>query len=538
MWNHRVLFGDEDAERDELLFDCEVKRTSIKENKPILKGKWGTGKSAILILHNKELELQLKDIDTSKKRIWYMDEKTLDIRSLLNLRKNLKEDPSSFNRALEGIWEAEIIRVYCELLNLLSFKFSNTSSSHWSYIKGIQAKNTLSTPIWGMLEDAFRLMSKDTPKIIHNLSAYFDKKTYENIQKCLNDIPDSENYMCIAIEPIDTPASEIEEKGLAQPLITALLNVYEKKFAPSINQKMRVRLSLPWHRYEPLKLDFPQKLEQYMGDISWTKEKLREFINKRIGWEFKKVNRQFKVKPNQDEFSILFEPQIRNQHCEPKVLENTFDYILRHTHHRARNLQRLIRRCVEEDADSKNKSLDDILKREKISEKTIIDVLKTEGRKSTKQLLAEGNRTFPDLEKIINTLQAISIPFNANDINKRLKYNNLNIKLSKAMDILWKSGFLGVMVYPNNRKTYISIRNILEDVKSKKYNFHFSKNNELKTCWNFFDYNCDKDVNTIIKTIENFAREDEYSLDYGLILHPKTFEYFGADVTKTYPLGI
>src|SRR5689334_1302970 len=72
----RVLFGDENAERDPLLTECAVLTKRAASTKPILTGKWGTGKTALLLLQNQTLSDRLKKINPDLERMWYLDEST------------------------------------------------------------------------------------------------------------------------------------------------------------------------------------------------------------------------------------------------------------------------------------------------------------------------------------------------------------------------------------------------------------------------------------------------------------------------------
>jgi hypothetical protein len=87
-------------------------------------------------------------------------------------------------------------------------------------------------------------------------------------------------FISIAIEPIETPESDLENSPrLANNLVAALLNTFRNYFEPSAESPFYVRITIPWHRFSPELLDFPQKLYAYKENIIWTQKDLSEFIN-------------------------------------------------------------------------------------------------------------------------------------------------------------------------------------------------------------------------------------------------------------------
>lgn len=531
----KLVFGSENAESDLLLYDCKISIGSVNEQKPILIGKWGTGKSAILLLSNKRLTDELQKIDPEKSRIWYMDEKSLNLKSIYDLYSEFSGNAVHFSRALEGIWKAEIVRVFCELLSILNTNYYKRTGSSWNEIDNAFKSSQSLGSIWSYIPTAVNLiLKKDITSSIQEIQIgikkFFDNKTVDNIQKCLKDIKDDEVFPSVAIEPIETPYSNLENHNgkVAHLLITSLLNLYKSHFEVTDNQLMQIRLSIPWHRYNPVSLDFPQKIDQYEGFISWNKEKLKEFIDKRILWEFKEVGR--KISSNINPWHLLFGQRIKNDHCQPEVYEDTFDYILRHTHHRARDLQRLARRCVENQADIYQCELNAIISgKYEITESCIRDTLRKEGRKSTNELLIEGKRRFNYLEKIEKALFGLSVPFTTDDLKKRLEKYDLD--LNNALDILWNVGIVGVMAETDNHDT---IKWLNQTFGTEAKRIFYNKENKAFIRWFWFEYNWESDAPDIIDRLKSLS-----DVNVSLVLHPRTFEFFvPQNVTKNCPIGI
>lgn len=78
----RSVFGNENAENDHLLNACYVAPPGAKSGKPILVGRWGTGKTGYLLHTNQELEKALVSKNSRLSRIWYLDKNAIDTHSL------------------------------------------------------------------------------------------------------------------------------------------------------------------------------------------------------------------------------------------------------------------------------------------------------------------------------------------------------------------------------------------------------------------------------------------------------------------------
>jgi len=362
-----IVFGNENAVMDPLLKDCYVEPKE-GSNKSILIGRWGIGKSAILFHNNQKLSDELAKKDEKDRFLWYIGENSLDLASLRGLQSKFNTDQEGFKRTLETFWKTKIICTEAVLLYKLRECYgSNATGEHWDFIaKFGKAKRTF-FPVWRQIPDiigmfvgtdkgrvgAFKNVQDVLEKHIHN-------KALDYIQACLRDIKDYELQPAVVIEPIDTPNSGLgKEGGLAQTVITALLNVHYTTFSPSQDQLIQLRVSIPWHRFRPEYLDYPQRFFSNLGYIKWNSESLRHFINRRIEWEFKRVGRSFRR--DVDVWPMLFTENVTNDHCEPKIFENSFLYFLRHTHYRPRDLQCLARRAVEKYASVSGVTVDKVL---------------------------------------------------------------------------------------------------------------------------------------------------------------------------------
>jgi len=228
---------------------------------------------------------------------------------------------------------------------------------------------------------------------------------------CLEDIKDYKIQPIIGIEPIGSPTSKLERHPhFAQEYINSLVNVFRRYFQPSSRQRLMIYLAIPWHRYKKRELNLPQKTTQYKINLKWTKSELRDFINKRISYEFKRVKR---IKSySQDPWELLFEKQmISDNYAQPMVFEESFDYILRYTHYRPRELQRLARESVISCAKLNLGDPDDVLRGTggiKISGEHIRKAIENVIDDTAEDLLVEAERRFPQIKRIQWAVRGVS----------------------------------------------------------------------------------------------------------------------------------
>jgi hypothetical protein len=532
------IFGNENAELDELLFDCSVNNHTPESQKPILTGRWGTGKSALLLLNNREMARLLpRSADYS--RIWYIDERTLDLDALRALDHEFSGDPKFVLRALEHLWKGELVRTYCQVLTRLSDKYVQTSGDHWQFVRRVATANHAHRTFWSQIPNVISAITGEISrgKALHSMQDtlvyLIEDAALMNVLQCVADIRPGEPLPGIAVEPIETPQSVLEgEHSLAASLVTSLLNTFQSHFQPTTFNQINVRVTLPWHRFQPKAVDFPQKVRQYIGHVQWTRGKLREFINRRIEWEFKRVGRRFLGKGSVDAWGTLFEERIPNGICRPRVLEDSFDYFLRHTHHRARDLQRLARVSVEAQAAYSGCDVDDVLMgiNGRVRASVIKETFHRECLSSAEDLIIEASRRFPDMHVIVAQLHGLSIPFTTDELKKRT--DKAGVDVNHALEVLWESGIVGVTAVPATATASDLANAFLARDDAQRL---FVNESGLKhERWSWFEYNWDASVTKLLE-----ALQDVEDISYGLILHSKLLEYFAPHrMDSTSPIGI
>jgi len=542
----RALFGDDNAVADPLLADCYVEPKQVSA-RPIVTGRWGIGKTAMLFHRNKELTQLLVNNDDKDKTLWYIGENAMDLSSLARLRLEFSSDAESYKRALETLWKGEIVRTLSVLLYKLASYYGSPTGEHWNYITQIGKLESGELSIWRRIPDIVGIPNivgifigadkgrMDALKSVQGaLGKIFYGKTLEHLQACLRDIKGRVKPVLV-IEPVDTPLSALEGRGMAQPLITALLNVYCSNFIPSQDQLIDIQISIPWHRYRPKDLDFPNRFPQYVGRISWDEGSLKKFINRRIEWEFKWVGRGF---AKGDVWYGLFADSVVNDHCEPGITEDSFRYILRHTHYRPRDFQRLARRAVEMQAWLSRLTTDEVLLGRggtKVTAQAVREAVRESCPETMKlDFLPEVERKYSDAYQIIKLVHGLSIPFKVGDIKKRYIREQgcepLPSELNDIIDRLWTSGIIGVEIVPQSEQVTNSLRSILPEEGFRQYNL--SGGRKKISRWYFFEYNW---TGKPIELLNRYEKPEETNAQ--LVLHPRTFEQLLPTVNRECPIG-
>lgn len=538
----RQIFGNENAATDDLLEECYVAPPGVVLEKPILIGKWGTGKTGLLLHRNSGLSRLLRAKSEDSQRIWYLDETGVQLQTLKHIERECGEDRHLTKRVLEDLWRSEIIRTCASIIHELRDHYGNRKDRHWVEFDKIFSKTTKKT-VWDLIPSAIgAVASKERAEganeLFAKIKSMHDDATLRVLNKCLYDIKDYEIQPVVAIEPIETPTSEVEEKtDLAQLLVTCLLNVYYKFFQTSERQRIRVEISIPWHRYNRDQVGEPQKLYPFIGRFRWTKSSMRSFINKRIEWEFKRVRRSFTEKGPKDAWSALFPETVRNSNTGDE--ENSFDYIVRHTQYRIRDLLRLSRECIEHEAVNQDIQMDDVLSSKngiKISEKSIRAAVIKVCKSTSIERILEGDRRFPGLSEHADKLRGIAVPFSVDDVKKRFFNSDgtSGVDVIKALDNLWNCGVVGVQITAGTDAALKQLKASLESGTQSRFSAE-----QKKGIFYLFEHSSDKNLIDIINTFDGINGKGEHNdISVALILHPMLFEHLDARVNEKHPIGV
>lgn len=554
------LFGDERAEYDyKRLSDCYVPEIELgekikNEEEIILTGKWGTGKTACMLMAHQDLDKLLYKMGGTVNRIWYLDQNCLDISALIELKNKMSDDSSKIIRVMEKIWYAEIIRTEAQILSKLKNYYDYSSKSHWKEIIKISYLFDKYNFFWKSIDSLLDIIFKKRASlgtIQYDFETLLSDKMFTDIQKCLLDIKGNKIQPVIVIEPIESPTQNFNSRlGLAHALVVALMNTFTNYFVRNKRQLMKVQIIVPWHLLPcylaysgessswgenyGVQVDRPQHVYQYITQIECNKKRLYEIIKKRIEWEFKRAKKNFQG----DAWNILFCEEVKGEHSKKICFEKSFDYICRHTPHRARAIIRVARECVKEFLKKENLKKTQFLqmyKNPKIDENTIRKVVKRLNMVFTQELLYESKRRYAGLDRILNKMRSLKIPCDRETFETHIGKES---DIEKVINTLWTCGFLGIEVS-------LSKQTLNEKIERESYKkkitselgddtfIEYRYKGEIIPKWFLFNYNFDRNPNYILI----YYNKKTYSLAK-IIFHPITFSMYEIRSTADYPIGI
>ena len=540
---YRQIFGSENAETDDLLYECYIPPPGVVTGKPILVGRWGTGKTGYILHNNKELENSLVNHAPESSRSWYLDETGIDRHALFQLDEHCGGNIHALKRILENIWDAEIMRSTIEVLCKLHTYYGSPTGTHWENIKKNNSIKNFRNTIWSLIPSAASVLvgearASKLSELVDEVGLLSSKNIKADVYKCIDGIPNDKERPIVSIEPIETPNSDLENNtNLAQTLVTCLLNVFIREYQPSSSQNINVQLSIPWHRYVRDDVAQPQKLYPYIARFKWTRSALRNFINQRINYEFKRVRRGFAWKGSQDPWSALFGETIINRNCS-NVVEETFDYFIRHSQYRVRDLIRLSREAVEFEAASKNIDVDKILLGTggiRVTEKSIRASVRETSRRTAIDRIIEAERKFPIARDLSEAMRGLLVPFDLSEVKRRFDHHLASsIDINDAIDVLWSSGIIGIELTPNSDEAFNQLAGSFGSGCISKYR---STTPVMKRFYLFEHNTLDHRVSDIQSTYGVNGKGQHRDIQMKICLHPMMFEYLDARPTNEYPIG-
>ncbi len=534
-----MLFGNEDACSDDLLFSCPIYLAAgMHSGRRIFTGRWGSGKTAQMFLVNKSLAMLLEELEKGRRKLWYLDENSLDVDALSDIR-NSCGDARDFRFKVERIWNAEIIRAASVLLGFFAEHNSINNGPHWTFMRTAYKGGKFFDSVWTNIRPILKVIFGEGVRLTGaaelqgKIEAVTTSTAASFVQKCLADMENQGPSIAIGIEPIDTPKSPLEaaNKTMAQDVIAALLNIFIRSYQPGPDNLLDVYIAIPWHRYTIEGVVNPQKRREYELHLSWEKDELKKFICERIAYEFRKVKRSYKNVG--DVWNMLFTNKIHNTYCNGKIEEDSFDYILRHSHHIPRDVQRLCRESVLKCCAKLGYPVEEVL----VGRKGVrVDSADLRGAalqycdEHLEDFREEVRRRFPEMPMVESAIQGINVPFTISDLESRARRFGIEIPIERLVRELWESGFLGIEIVCKDQCDPEQMRATLPD---RTYVVHSTKDGKEFHRWYLFSYNSKGDPLDVFSSCRG-----RKGLDVKCVLHAKAFERFSRSVTQNWPIGI
>ena len=513
-----------------------MERRSALKQKPIITGRWGTGKTATLLLRHHSLSKALETATGTNEELWYIDEKGLYPEVLLHTVSH-ESDDKSVDFHLRTLWMSEIYRRTAHILAILIDDYGPHSGDHWAFISRI--RRSAKQSVWQSLLQALNIITNPTTapplhitEMTGTLQDFLDPNSHEAVRRCLHDISSHSLRPRIGIEPIESPGSPLEQNSLlATRVIRALLNVFQESFVPGPRNPLSVTVAIPWHRFDRASLDQPQHLVSQFATLDWAPDELKEFLDRRIAWEFERVGRKRNRKA--DPWHTLFAKSYVNHAYTAPIREETFPYVLRNTHYRPRDVQQIVRQAVLMCATQNGLDTDHVLRGH-----NGIQVNATHLAKAAIEInslravdrINEASRHYPEVPGLCRILHGLTTPFTTDVLAARLASPDApSIDITAAVRALWDSGIIGLTLPEQPEAGY---RFALERASLTRYTTAVPPHAQYSRYY-LCHYNC---LQSDFEGLANAIRSSGCVVEY--FVHPVFNNLLHPLVGQVHPYGV
>lgn len=545
------VLGTNQSQDDINLFDVFVDEQNNMDQ-PIIVGRWGTGKTSLLLKRAEPLSRLLIDGGNSHNRPWFIDESDIRLDFLLAEIQDHQVDRNTLNIAISELWEGEIILRVIWTLQLIWKKFAGElQSESWDFIsnEGL-AMNNLESPMKNRnlhrdLISRVDDLNQDSTIELKRFRSVLSKSTMMHIFECIQDLKRNQiPRPIILIESIEAPhsrAHDNEKNDLNSDVVSSLLNVWYQRFRPERRDvNISVNISIPWTRYYPERTSFPDKISNYTCHTNWLKRTLRTLILKRLAWEVEKAGGRLQLTHQFGEiWSRFFVEGIESVTSTSwqNRTEDSFDYLCKYSSWRPRDLIILIRECIEEHCRERNMSHSEFFSRaDKISSTLVRRVASNFCQRTASARVVEYvERSGRAMVVAESMLHGLSSPIDIKElVSSFLRSLGVSGGPNEAslLTELWNAEIIGLAVEFNDLESEVQfsdvfgkdvVRNLnglvegegVRDVRSVAFLFRYS----TAEFWN---------VNAIMARYQN----------HKIVINPLFDEYFGINVTSDYPIGI
>lgn len=553
---NRIL-GPDAAQHDSNLFKYFIESQS-NSNQPILVGRWGTGKTTSLIYRCQELLTYMGAgaqnffEDTN---ICMIEESDVDELIASDQVRLIKSSGIERKFIFERMWSMEIFRRVILILSWMRRENKDVlTGSHWDELNYDYMASNIPTNLLKSADLAGRIIKGIIGVSVGDddlkISDFFSERRKKFVNLCILDLMKNNIPIpIICIEPIETPLSNIEGKGsLANDLVASLLNCWYKNFCDERNGNLvKVCLSIPWHRYDLSELRAPQKIQEFTETVLWEKKQLREMINSRLSWHMDQCpTRVFRDEELRDPWSTFFPEFVTNGSCtDPEnAMEDSFDYVCRHSSLRARDFIRLTRAAIMQYSDNDRDSAWEFFDNGgSVNEESLKLGVSAQADSISKERLIEAQNKFSNFEFFIRDDYIDQVVRGMeSSISQQLFSDYI---LNRTTDIsgdtreefinkLWESEIIGVSIELDERS---------EDYRYLVKRFFENSSSDLQNLENpISDGRCVQRVGFIFsfsaKGAKNYSKLIQDFPNCKVVVNPVFNEHFGVRVRERYPLGV
>lgn len=545
--NPDILLGPDDAQDDPHILEYFVE-SSKNVGKPIVVGGWGSGKSALLLEKSEKLLEFLHDTNLFTREIrrtWYIVETDLDIVHVSDLIRRYDDDSIRQSDGIYKIWNAEIIRRLIIQLDAIEKKSEvDFSGNHWDVVKGLSKRDYIDTSIWKRLREIISENIEKSRSIINVIDSFSDITSgdvHDSINACVRDVKFAGiPAPIVLVEPVERPTTlSSESSNFINFIVSILLDVWYDQFrAHMIGNEIEVYLTIPWHRYEGSDPKFPQKIGPYTSFVRWERDDLDKVIRKRLVWQAKQFGLTSARFFSEDSiWHEYFPPAIENRKIKnrPNAYEDTFNYILRHTCWRPKDLLNICRSCIVKHCQKTGTDLRLFFtRRDTIHENTVREVVAAQARQIANWRIAEFDKKYNLDLPLIEIFAGMESPIEYDLFIDRTSVipDITNVVGSKSLlTQLWDADVLGVCVEVlDHTDLDLLVASYGEAVIRRPKNVHRDGRSVLGVLF-LYKYNTPINENPI-SLIHRYAKSSY------VIFHPIFHEYFGIVSSEEYPVGV
>ncbi len=295
-----------------------------------------------------------------------------------------------------------------------------------------------------------------------------NEKTYEILNEIINEVTKTKKKVLISVDGLDSIAEHSFESR--NVIFTGLIDaIHQLRIDTRINKAFIFKAFLP----QELTVDAKVRIwdsDKHLNNthyINWDKPSLQSFIKQRFKLE---------SKTGKDDFDDLWLEFMPEKIINPvyNVEENSFDYILRHTLYRPRQLQNhifiIMQRWIEQTG-GKNK----------IQPSFIPKIINTNNVLLAEQVAAQQlSKIYPNIVSFLKSWNKSSTTIRAIDFRDRIsRFCNSNFEIvNKYFNEFYFFGIFGIEV-DNLKPDYLS--------KTKKFHFSFVNDRIISSIHSFVE---------------------------------------------------
>jgi hypothetical protein len=351
MYLSEIDFGPEDAAMDDdpeflrKFIDPDEIQSLLSDKYWIISGEKGSGKTALRRAYSVP-GTQYHNKFSSFIQITYDD---LELKSFKPLLEQLGDRSKVAKLTLlANCWEYIILNEVIEAARAQGFSFSDASpidQEITAFRAGIHGPNLnkkqgLSETIGSILERMFELLvlkeEAAEPAVSIRTFPAKEPEFAAMIEKLSQFLQTSDKRILVLLDGFDHLIADYKERRHVQRVFEGLVTaVYSLALRKQLQGRFFIKALIPYDRFVSLNLRDMDKIQSLHRGIRWDRKLLKKFIERRL--QIQLPDKQTRNQNFDQIWNSLLPDRVLNVFYQ--IIEQSFDYILRHTMWRPRHLQ-------------------------------------------------------------------------------------------------------------------------------------------------------------------------------------------------------